>query len=106
VLKKAIDLGLIKERPPTKVSKIGLFDKGELKPNLDDKSKADLKDWYHNNIKKGEDEEEGEDAKTRLLDTVLRSYGTYLASANEAQEANRQLDVAATLQGMYTEPTE
>ena len=53
-------------------------------------------------------EEEGEDAdvKTKLLDTVLRGYGTYLASANEAKEANRQLDVASALQSMYTEPTE
>jgi len=99
-------LGLIKERPPIKRSKIGPFDKGELKPNLDDKSKADLKDWYRNNIKKGDSEEGEEEEKSKLLDTVLRSYGTYLASANEAQEANRQLDVAATLQGMYTEPTE
>ena len=106
LVKKAIDLGLIKEIRPPKKDKIGPFDAGSLKPNLDEKSKADLKEW-HRNLKKG-DEEEGEDAdaKTKLLDTVLRGYGTYLASANEAKEANRQLDVAAALQGMYTEPTD
>ena len=57
-------------------------------------------------IKSEEIENDDEDGvKAKLLATVLRSYGTYLASANEAKEANRQLDAAAALQGMYTEAT-